>query len=411
MSSLAIRPAGIRICRSSLLPLLPMRRLATNPPVLRRMSKTVGRGGFVALVLFAVIALPGAAKADQVIAVAGPMTGLQAANGVDFTGGVELAVNDINAKRGLLGQKLTYITVDDACDPDQAEAAAQQIVSDPPAVVIGHSCPDCSIRAAPFYAKAHIVQITPASTSPSLTEMGIGTVFRMIGRDDNQGRTIARRLAAVWPHGRIAVLDDGSLYGKGLANIVRSDLASRAIRPVVDESFRSGAQSYDALVRQMADAKTEAVFIGAYDLDIAVIAREVAREKLPIAILASDSLIAPSFWEAAGEAGQAVTFTYSPNPLDLPAGRALVELAHRRGMELGGQAVLSYASVQVWAAAVAQANSFDTAKVAAALHSGQFATIIGEVRFDPKGDVVGPPGEWLWYQWRAGRIERAPIAP
>ena len=148
-------------------------------------------------------------------------------------------------------------------------------------------------------------------------------------------------------------------------------MASHGIRPVIDESFPSGAQSYDQLVRHIAEAKTDAVFIGAYDLDIAVIAREVAAAKLPIAILASDALIAPSFWEAAGEAGEAVIFTYSPNPLDLPAGKALIAFAHQRGMELGGQAVLSYASVQVWAEAVEQANSFDTAKVAAALHSGQ----------------------------------------
>jgi branched-chain amino acid transport system substrate-binding protein len=373
--------------------------------------KIFGRGFFLALALFAAAALPSLAEADQVIAVVGPMTGLQSANGIDFTGGVELAVDDINAKGGLLGQKLTYITVDDACDPDQAEAAAQQIVSEPPAVVIGHYCSDCSIRAAPLYAKAHVLQITPTSTNPSLTEMGIDTVFRMLGRDDNQGRTIARRLAAVWPRGRIAMLDDGSLYGKGLADVVRSGLASHGIKPVVDESFRSGAQSYEQLVHRMADAKTDAVFIGAYDLDIAVIAREVAAAKLPIAILASDALIAPSFWEAAGEAGEAVIFTYSPNPLDLPAGKALIALAHRRGMELGGQAVLTFASVQVWAEAVEQANSFDTAKVAAALHSGQFATIIGEVRFDAKGDVLGAPGEWLWYRWHAGKIEHAPTAP
>jgi branched-chain amino acid transport system substrate-binding protein len=374
-------------------------------------SKTFGRGLLFALALFAATTLPSLAEADQVIAVVGPMTGLQSANGIDFTGGVELAVDDINAKGGLLGQKLTYITVDDACDPDQAEAAAQQIVSQPPAVVIGHSCSDCSIRAAPLYAKAHIIQITPASTNPTLTEMGIDTVFRMLGRDDNQGRTIARRLAAVWPQGRIAVLNDGSLYGKGLADVVRSELANHGIRPVVDESFPSGAQSYDAIVRQMTDAKTDAVFIGAYDLDVAVIAREVAAAKLSIAILASDALIAPSFWEAAGAAGEAVIFTYSPNPLDLPAGKALVELAHRRGMELGGQAVLSYASVQVWAEAVEEANSFDTAKVAAALHSGQFTTIIGKVRFDAKGDILGAPGEWLWYRWHAGKIEHAPTAP
>jgi branched-chain amino acid transport system substrate-binding protein len=369
----------------------------------------VARGLFLALTLFASSVLPGSAEADQVVAVVGPITGPQSENGLDYTGGVEMAIDDINAKGGLLGQKLTYVTVDDACDPDQAEAAAQQIVSDPPAVVIGHYCSSCSIRAAPLYAKAHILEISPTSTSPTLTEMSISSVFRMLGRDDNQGRTIARRLAAR-PHGRIAVLDDGSLYGKELAGMVRSELASHGIRPVVDESFSPGAQSYEGIIRTLADTKTEAVFIGAYDLDIAVIAREVAAAKLSIVILASDVLVAPSFWEAAGEAGEAALFTYSPNPLDLPSGKALIERAHRRGMELGGQAVLSYASVQVWAEAVRQANSFDTAKVAAALHSGEFTTIIGKVRFDAKGDVVGPPSEWLWYRWRAGKIERAPPA-
>jgi len=385
-----------------------MRRLTR---ISRRSPARMIHALLLTLSLFAVSALSGLAEADQTIAVAGPMTGLESANGIDFTGGVELAIDDINAKGGLLGQKLAYITVDDACDPDQAEAAAQQIVSKPPAVVIGHSCSSCSIRAAPLYAKARILQITPASTSPALTEMGIDTVFRMLGRDDNQGRTIARRLVAAWPHGRIAVLDDDSLYGKGLAGVVRSELESHGITPPVDESFRSGAQSYDGIVRRMAAAKIEAVFIAAYDLDTAVIAREIAAAKLPIAILAGDALIAPSFWEAAGEAGQAVIFTYPPNPLDLPAGKALIDLARQRGMELGGQAVLTYASVQVWAAAVQQAGSFDPVKVAAALHSGQFTTIIGQVRFDAKGDVLGAPGQWLWYRWHAGKIEHAPDAP
>jgi branched-chain amino acid transport system substrate-binding protein len=388
------------------------RRAAPSTHALfREALRTFGRSLLLALGLFVALALSGLAEADQVIAVVEPMTGRQAANGIDFTGGVELAIDDINAKGGLLGQKLTYITVDDACDPDQAEAAAQEIVSEPPAVVIGHYCSSGSVRAAPLYAKAHILQITPTSTSPDLTEMGIDTVFRMLGRDDNQGRTIARRLMAAWPHGRIGVLDDGSLYGKGLADIVRSELKRHSIKPLIDESFPSGAQSYDGIVRRMADAKIEAVFIGSVDLDTAVIAREIAAAKLRIAILAGDALIAPSFWEAAGEAGEAVIFTYPPNPLDLPAGKALIELAQQRGMELGGQAVLTYASVQVWAEAVQQVNSFDPAKVATVLHSSQFPTVIGQVRFDAKGDVLGAPGEWLWYRWRAGKIEHAPDAP
>jgi branched-chain amino acid transport system substrate-binding protein len=376
--------------------------------LLRRSSTWMIHTLLLALILFAVSALSGLAEADQVLVVAGPMTGLQSASGLDYAAGVELAVDEANAKGGLLGQKLTYSTVDDGCDPDQAEAAAHQIVAEPPAVVIGHSCSSCSIRAAPLYAQAHILQITPASTNPTLTEMGIGTVFRMIGRDDDEGRTIARRLATAWPHGRLAVLDDGGVYGKGLADVVRSELERDSIRPLVDESFPPRAQSYDGIVRRMADAKIEAVFIGAYNPDIGVIARELAAAKLPVAILAGDALIVPSFWEIAGEAGEAAIFTYSPNPLDLPAGKALVELAHQRGMQLGGHSLLAYASVQVWAEAVLRADSFDPAKVAAALHSGQFDTIIGQVRFDAKGDVLGAPGEWLWYRWRAGKVEHAP---
>jgi branched-chain amino acid transport system substrate-binding protein len=365
----------------------------------------------VALALFALSALPGVAEAEQLIAVVGPMTGRLSENGINDADGVELAVNQINAKGGLLGQKLTYSAIDDACDPDQAEAAALEIVSEPPAVVIGHFCSSCSIRAAPLYAKAHVLQISPTSTSPALTEMGIGTVFRMLGRDDNQGRTIAHRLATFLPHGQIAVLDDGGLYGKGLADVVRAELKSHGIRPLVDESFPPGAQGYDGIVRPMADAKIAAVFIGAYALDTAVIARAVAATKLPITVLAGDALILPSFWQAAGEAGEAVIFTYAPNPLDQPASEALVELAHSRGIELSGSAVRTYASVQVWAQAVQQAHGFDTAKVAAALHSGRFPTIIGQVRFNAKGDILGAPADWLWYRWRSGKMEHAPDTP
>jgi branched-chain amino acid transport system substrate-binding protein len=395
-------------CRHETAPLSPgMNRTLMYPMPLAGAPAAFGR----ALLVLLLLSMGGMAEADQVVAVVGPMTGLQSANGIDYAGGVELAIADINAKGGLLGQKLTSGTVDDACDADQAEAAAQQIVSERPAVVIGHYCSACSIRAAPVYAEAHILQIAPASTNPKLTEMGIASVFRMIGRDDNQGRTSAARLTAAWPHGRIAVLDDGGLYGKGLADVVRAELKSRGITPVVDASFQSGAQSYAGIIHQLATTGTQAVFIGAYDLDIAVIAREVAAAKLPVAILAGDALVAPSFWETAGPAGEAAIFTYSPNPLDLPAGKALVDSARHHGMEIGGQAVLAYASVEVWAEAIRQAGSFDTAKVAAVLHNGRFASIIGMVQFDGKGDVLGAPGQWLWYRWHAGKIEHAPPAP
>jgi branched-chain amino acid transport system substrate-binding protein len=366
-----------------------------------------GRIFAIALAVLASLALSGRAKAEQIVVVVGPMTGSESAHGIDYAAGVKRAISEINAKGGLLGQKLTFSIVDDACDADQAEAAAQQIVEERPAVVIGHYCSSCSIRAAPVYAKARIVQISPTSTNPRLTEIGLTSVFRMVGRDDDQGRTAVSRLAAAWPHGKIAVLDDGGTYGKGLADVVRDGLKARGIKPVLSESFQPGAQTYSAIVRRMRTASVQAVFIGAYDLDIAVIAREVAAAGLHLTILAGDALVAPSFWDAAGKAGENLIFTFSPNPLDLPAGRALIEAARRDGVEFSGQTVLAYASVEVWAEAVRKAGSFDTVAVAATLHASRFASTIGPVQFDRNGDVLGTPGEWLWYRWRAGKIEHA----
>lgn len=370
-----------------------------------RVLAVCGRVFAIGLVVLTVMAISRTAWAEQLVAVVGPMTGSESAHGIDYAAGVKRAIGEINATGGLLGQKLTYSIVDDACDADQAEAAAYRIVDERPAVVIGHYCSACSIRAAPVYAKAGIVQISPTSTNPRLTEIGLSSVFRMVGRDDNQGRTAVSRLVAVWPHGRIAVLDDGGTYGKGLADVVREGLKAHGINPVLSESFQPGAQTYSAIVRRMKTASVQAVFIGAYDLDIAVIAREVAAAGLHLTILAGDALVAPSFWDAAGKAGENLIFTFSPSPLDLPAGRALIEAAHRDGVEFSGQTVLAYAAVEVWAEAVRKAGSFDTAVVAATLHTNRFASTIGPVQFDQHGDVLGMPGEWLWYRWKAGKIE------
>ena len=359
------------------------------------------------LVLFVSASLDGRADADQVVAVAGSMTGDMAPNGVATANGVKRAVAAINAKGGLLGQKLVEVINDDACDADQAEAAARRLTELAPAVVIGHFCSSCSIRAAPIYAKGQILQISPSSTNPQLTEMGIGTLFRMIGRDDNQGKVAGDRIARQWPATPVALLNDGSVYGKGLVDILRARLKEHGIAPAIDEAFEPGAQSYAELVLKLKKAGVRATYIGGYELDIAVITRDVAAEDVRTTIMGGDVIQDISFWKAAGKAGENVEFTYPPEPIDQPAGRAMIEDAHRDGVEITADAVTAFAAVEVWSQAVAQVRSFDTAKVAAALHAGSFESRIGMVRFDGKGDIVGPQSEWLWYRWKDGKIEHA----
>ncbi|NUB16760.1 ABC transporter substrate-binding protein [Azospirillum brasilense] len=137
----------------------------------------------------------GAAQADITIALAGPMTGAAAAYGEQTRAGVEAAVADINAKGGLLGQKLVLTIADDACDAKQAVAAANKLVSQNVAAVIGHVCSGASIAASNVYGEEGIVMISPTATSPQLTDRGLKNVFRVCGRDDQQGEVAAKLIA------------------------------------------------------------------------------------------------------------------------------------------------------------------------------------------------------------------------
>src|SRR5215813_13184390 len=148
-----------------------------------------------ALVVGAMLAaLP--ARADIVIAVAGPMTGSNAAFGEQFRRGAEKAVADLNAKGGVLNQRLRLIIGDDACDPKQAVSAANDLAAKRAVFVAGHYCSSSSIPASDVYAESGIVQISPGSTNPQLTERKLASVFRVCGRDDAQAPTAAAYVVA-----------------------------------------------------------------------------------------------------------------------------------------------------------------------------------------------------------------------
>src|ERR671920_104415 len=152
-----------------------------------------------------------AAGAEILIGMAGALTGPNAYQGEQQQQGVEMAIVDINAAGGVLGQQLRLISVDDACDSGQAIAAAHKLVAEKVAFVVGHQCSGASIPAASIYERAGIIQMTPASTSPQLTESGRSNVFRICGRDDQQGAIAGAYLAARGRDAKIAILDDRSV--------------------------------------------------------------------------------------------------------------------------------------------------------------------------------------------------------
>ena len=160
---------------------------------------------------FTIASHPG--RADVLVGVASAMTGKLAWIGEQAQRGAEMAVADINVKGGVLGQQIKLITEDDFCDADQAVAVAQKLLADGAVFVVGHYCSSASIPASKVYHAGGVLQISPGSTNPALTEQGRDNVFRVIGRDDTQGVAAGNYLAEHWSNKKIAILHDGTTYG------------------------------------------------------------------------------------------------------------------------------------------------------------------------------------------------------
>src|SRR5579872_6143930 len=180
---------------------------------------------FIGLAIGASLALSTAALAQDItIGVAGPMTGGESAFGRQMKNGAEQAIKDLNATGGLLGKKLALEVGDDACDPKQARSVAEKFAGEKIPFVAGHYCSSSSIPASEAYADGNVLQITPASTNPLFTERKLWNVARVCGRDDQQGLVAADYIAKFYKGKNVAILNDKTTYGKGLADETKKAL-------------------------------------------------------------------------------------------------------------------------------------------------------------------------------------------
>ena len=214
------------------------------------------------------------AQAEDIpIAVAGPMTGQLAAFGEQLRRGSEMAVKDINAAGGVLGKQLKLVVGDDQCDPKQAVQVANDLASQGVVFVAGHFCSGSSIPASAVYAEEGILEITPASTNPAYTEeshaKGITTLFRTCGRDDKQGLFAGPWIAKTFPGKNVAVLDDRSAYGQGLASETAKNMEANGLKPAMRENYTAGEKDFSAIISKMKAAKIDVVYIGGYHPDSA----------------------------------------------------------------------------------------------------------------------------------------------
>lgn len=339
------------------------------------------------------------------IATAGPVTGKLAGLGEQMLAGAKQAVGDINEAGGVLGGRVELIIGDDQCDPKQAVAVANRLVAQDVVFVAGHFCSSSSIPAAKVYEEEAVVMISPASTSPALTEQGQRYIYRVAGRDDQQGVVVGQYLAEHYAGKSIAIVHDKSAYGKGIASETRRSLRAAGAAEVMFEAYTAGEKDFTALVSKLKRVGADVLFVGGYHTEAGLIVRQMRDQGLATLLVAGDSLVTKEFWAITGDAGEGTLFTFAPDPRQSPFAAKLLARFRGQGIEPEGYSLYTYAAIQAWAQAAERSGSTEPKNVIKSLRDMVLRTVIGRFRFDDKGDVNLPP--YAIYRWSNGRY--APV--
>jgi branched-chain amino acid transport system substrate-binding protein len=343
----------------------------------------------------------GTAQADITIATAGPMTGQYAVFGEQMQRGAEQAVKDLNAAGGVLGEQLTLAVGDDACDPKQAVAVANQFVNEEVVFVAGHYCSGSSIPASQVYNEEGIVQISPASTNPQFTEQGFDNVFRVCGRDDVQGPYAADYVVDNNVGSKVAVVHDKTTYGKGLADDFKKQLNARGVQETMYEGITAGDKDFTALITKMKQAGVDLIYLGGYHTEAGLITRQAREQGLDATMMSGDALVSDEYWAITGDTGQGTLMTFSPDPRKNEVAQPIVAEFQAQGYDPEGYTLYTYAAIQAWAQAAEKAGSTDVDAVVEALHGNEFETVLGTIGFDEKGDPKG--SGYVMYKWEDGQ--------
>ncbi|WP_312416100.1 branched-chain amino acid ABC transporter substrate-binding protein [Pseudescherichia sp.] len=339
------------------------------------------------------------AQADITIGVAGPFTGPNATYGAQYWKGATQAAADINAAGGIKGEKIVLVQGDDACEPKQAVAVANRLVDEEKvSAVVGHFCSSSTMPSSEVYDEAGVLTITPGSTNPQITERGMQNMFRMCGRDDQQGVVAANYILDVLKAKKVAVIHDKDTYGQGLADAMRAALEKRGTKEVLYEGLSRGEKDFNALVTKIGALKPDVVYFGGCHPEAGPLVRQMREQGVEAKFFSGDCVVTEELVTAAGgpQFTNGVLMTFGKDPRTIPAGKAVIEKFRASGFEPEGYTLYAYASIQALAAAY-NAVGKDNEKASAWLKSNSVDTVMGAKAWDGKGDLK--VSDYVVYQW------------
>ncbi|MFL9945838.1 branched-chain amino acid ABC transporter substrate-binding protein [Paraburkholderia agricolaris] len=335
-----------------------------------------------------------AAHADQTVLIghAAPLTGGMAQHGKDTESGALLAIEEINAK-GLVvaNQKITLKldSQDDAGDPRTATQVAQKLVDEGIVGVVGHLNSGTSIAASKIYSDANVVEISPSATNPAYTLQGFRSTFRLVGTDAQQGPALARFAANELKIKKVAVVDDSTAYGQGLANEFEKTAKALGLTVISHEATNDKAVDFRAVLTKIKSESPDAIMYGGMDATGGPFAKQAQQLGLKAKVLGGDGLCTPTMTLLAGAAVENVYCTEPGVPLEkMSQGERFSQSFQKRfNHPIDLYAPYAYDAVYIIVDAMKRANSTNPEKILAAMKNTGYQGVTGPIAFDSKGDL------------------------
>jgi branched-chain amino acid transport system substrate-binding protein len=330
------------------------------------------------------------------IGTASPLTGPQAHIGIDIRNGVQLAIDDANAAGVEIGGrkvKLELVAEDDEANPTKAATVAQKLVDAKVVGVVGHFNSGASIPASKVYSDAGIPQISPGSTNPKYTQQGFKTTFRVVAHDDQQGPTIGRFAAQNLKVKKVAVIDDSTAYGQGLADAFEKTAKSLGAEVVAREHTTDKDTDFKAILTKIKGRSPDLIMFGGIDPQAGPMVKQMSELGIKAKFIGGDGMQTPNFIKLAGAAAEGAMASVPGLPKDkMPGGAAFLQkfkAKYNQDVELF--APMGYDAVMVFVDAMKRAGSSDPAKYLPELTKTNYQGVIGPIAFDDKGDIKNGP--------------------
>ena len=342
------------------------------------------------------------------IAHAGPLTGQIAHQGKDDENGVALALDQANAKKLRIGGKVVtfkLLSEDDQGDPKVGTLVAQKFVDAKVAAVIGHLNSGVTIPASEIYNKAGIPVISGSSTNPTLTERGMKGVFRTVGRDDQQGPAIAAYIAGEMKGRTVAIIDDKTAYGEGLANEVEKTLKAAQVSIVGRERTSDKETDFKSILTRIKSRNPDVVFHGGMDFTGGPMVKQARELGLKAAFAFGDGACTDEMAQLGGPAAEGLACSQA----GLPAEAASKEFLAAFNAKYGPTKLYApffYDATNVVIEAMRKADSTDPARFTPEIYNVALTGATGRIAFDAKGDRKD--AEMTIFRMQGGKI--VPVA-